>query len=309
MCYLHGPNTANGRLGTVARLSLEDKMKQYSNSCKAGKYVAALLGATALSLAMPAAHATPIACNLFPGKDQSCTDGSVVYENPSNLANVGSGIIDPFLTVHNSPTESGYSTDISSASQLPLDDQRNNSNTFTNTFTLANLGVVTKGNTQYYQFFLDANEPNSDRAQYLSLDTLKIYDSGSASPFLAGKNDTPNNLSELETYLQNHGGNKNPLYSLSKTINLDVNLFAGSGLGIDMDVLIPVSLFNGIDSNHRLVFASAFGNPDASEGGFEEWSYLKCESCSNRIPEPTSSMLLGLGLTFLGLIRRRPSRT
>src|SRR5689334_10861593 len=87
-------------------------------------------------------------CDLTSGTDSSCTIvgdssvGTVIFGNPDTSTIVGSGLIDPFLTVQQNGTESGFSTDLSDNNNLPLDDKRDNLSKFTNTFTLGDVSIV-----------------------------------------------------------------------------------------------------------------------------------------------------------------------
>jgi hypothetical protein len=282
---------------------------------------------SALALAASGAQAT-MCTAMQGGTGQQCTfatdtsGGTAIYTNDANLTNVGSGLINPFLTVQKNDTESGFSTD-ADGNDLPLDDKRNNSNTFTNTFSLDNLGTVTIGTTSYYEFFLDVNEPDSDPSKYISLDYLNIYDTGSSSAVTLGSGTT---LADLDT---TYGS---PTYSLGdNSLILNYDLFKGSGNGYDMELLIPVTVFASVTTSNRLVFANVFGQSGGTVSGagtadgFEEWAYLRgTASCPpgttgtppncvkvppQDIPEPGVIALLGMGLFGLGAtaLRRRKS--
>lgn len=289
------------------------------------KPIAAMLGMIALPLATSSAHALTTTCDLT-ALNSTCqfstdsTSGQAIYTNPDNTSKVGSGVIDPFLTLQ-APTgedpqnDSGYSTD---ASALPLDDKRDNGNNqFTRTFSLNQVGFFTIGSIQYYGFFLDVNEPNGDKS-LISLDYVKLFDTKQTSNVLL---DT-DSLSAPDNQV-----GWNLVYNLDanadNSVLLDYDLFNGSGNGYDMELLIPVSAFAGVALDSRIVFATAF----SQEGdGFEEWAHLagtgvevcppgtigtppdNCALPPVTVPEPGELSLLGLGLVSLVAIRRRQPR-
>jgi hypothetical protein len=272
-----------------------------------------LLLAALAALALPAYAG--VTCNLFL-VGQSCsfatdtTGGVAQFNNPANLSNIGSGVITPVLTEQHNGTEGGVSTDDLNVNTLPLDDKRDNTNTFTTTFQLNQLGFVTVGGVDYFAFFLDINEPNGGNNSLLSLDTLRIWGrsgtSGETAPFMLN-NTNVTSIADLDLI-----PNIQLVYALGpgNVLMMDYNLFAGSGLGYDLSFLVPTSAFIGLAADSRILFSSAFGlsggttpGADAADG-FEEWAFLP--GAGPRIvtvPEPGTLALLALPL--LALVRRR----
>ena len=259
-----------------------------------------------LALALTAAFAAQAeVCTMF-SKDSTCTfagdtsGGQVIYSNPMNLSNIGSGVITPFLGTQANGVQFGVSTDSPLVNTLPLNDKRDNINTFTNTFTQNQLGVVTVGSTDYYQFFLDTNEPNSEAGKLISIDTIRIWDAKSALLQLL-ENTNITSIADVDVRFPSL------IYALGPTNSLVLNdsLFSGSGLGYDLSMLVPVSTFQNVALDSRLIFGTGMGQVEATSGGFEEWAYLAGTGPIPVIPEPSTALLAGLGLAVIGLMRFR----
>src|SRR5580765_2464565 len=240
-----------------------------------------LKAALAVALLFASGAASAALCTLAV-RDSTCTfttdtsGGAALFTNPSNLTNIGSGVITPFLGSQAIGTEFGVNTDQTRTNLLPLDDKRDNANTFTRTLELDQLGTVTIGGTAYYTFLLDINEPNNaDR--FLSIDSLAIFGQTGATPG-ADIDLNRNNITSLADV--DVFPNLSVVYRLgvTNTLILDYSLFAGSGLGYDMSLLVPATLFSGLTPNSRIVLAVGYGGaggtiPGAGAAdGFEEWA-------------------------------------
>jgi hypothetical protein len=256
--------------------------------------------AAAAMLAMGVAQAGT--CFLL-AKDQTCafaTDtsgGTVIFTNPTNLSNIGSGVVKPFLGAQNNGTEFGVDTDDLNVATLPLNDKRDNTNTFTNTFTTSQLAVITLNGKTYYEFLLDANEPNGGTDGLISIDTLRLWDAKSAA-FQILTNQNVTSLADVD------GLFSSLIYALgpNNTLVLNSDLFAGSGLGYDLAMFVPTSLFAGVDPNSRIIFGTGMGALEVAQDGFEEWAFVQGVGA---VPEPESYAMMLAGIGLMGFVARR----
>ncbi|TMQ01300.1 MAG: hypothetical protein E6L09_03930 [Verrucomicrobia bacterium] len=228
---------------------------------------------------------------------------SVVDNHPT-----GTGVFDPFLTVQspgNQPIEQGYNT---SGRPLPLDDLRNHWNI---DLQVQNLQSVTIGDTSYYVFELDANETGTGNiGRFLSIDNIRIYTSGTGGQTA----NNPDDLGKLRYSLNDPrlaGGNT---FTIDNWVKIDASRADGgstSGSGSsDLLVYVPAKLFADALPTDFVYFYNLNGvhyaaDPGTSaDAGFEEWRALR------GVPDGGNSLLLlGSGLTALGLIARRKMAT
>lgn len=197
---------------------------------------------------------------------------------------VGTGVFDPFVRIQMNGIEAGYNTDA-----RPVEFQTKDQNQWTHSLPLNSLQSVAINGTQYYQFTLDINEQGNQSGSLLSMNDFRVYLGNSGS--LTGFND-------------GFGSNSVKVYDIDAsgdtTVNLNAKLNApGSGVA-DLNVYIPVSRFAGLGSQFQFVYLySKFGNPYASDAGFEEWAALKGANPSPPPPPPAgvpapAGLVLGL---------------
>jgi len=210
-------------------------------------------------------------------------DGAIY--NQGNAQPTGSGTIDSFERLQASGTEDGYNTGASGV----LD---NVPGAFTEDSLLAGAGIVNIGGIDYLQFLLDINEGGGPNSQ-ISLNDVQIFQTStpgqSVTTFTGGVLNLAN--SSLVYRLDATGDH---------TVELDGDLGHGSGSG-DMNLFVPLSLFDFNSLQNYLVLYSNFGTPNDSDAGFEEWAVLR--GPSRVVPEPTSIGLLGLGIA--GMVARK----
>src|SRR5205823_5613097 len=98
---------------------------------------------------------------------------------------------------------------------------------------------------------------------------------------------------------------------------LNYKFNSGSGSG-DLFVFVPTSYFAPYAGSpyKYLYLYSAFGDPNPSDAGFEEWATFKGTNptnpppVTNPVPAPPSVVLAGLalgGLAFRRVFRRKPA--
>ena len=212
----------------------------------------------------------------------------------------GTGYIDPFLRLQDSPIEEAFNTDYRLNGQAPLDAKSDPN--FTHSLTIGSLATITQNGTDYYKFTLDLDEPNSGPLKYISLDVFQLYVADTGN--IASLSDLTSTGS-LQWDMDGAG---------DATVYLNgSNLSSGNGSD-DMQVLIPKSFFNGVDPGKYLYLYSKFGathnmgadNYDAN-ASFEEWRALTTTPPTGA-PEPTTLWLMGgglVGVVLAGRVKRR----
>jgi len=231
--------------------------------------------------------------------DASVTANGAVFQS-TNIQPTGTGVIDPFLTIQRKGTEQGYNTD----GKFQFDEKRV---AYTNALPLNSLQAVTINGVAYYQFLLDINENKTDTGRFLSMDKVQVYLGNTDSPTAFVKNGDFAGFKTPSTLVYDLDG------AGDKTIELDYSLNRGSGSG-DMFMYIPKASFDAAfaSTGYGYVYLySAFGDPNGSDAGFEEWAALQKKTESgggNPVPAPPGLLLAGMGFGCLLLRRVRTGR-
>ena len=213
-----------------------------------------------------------------------------------NPQSTGTGVIDPFLRIQANGTEEGFNNNVDA---FTLDDVAKGGQTFNHEIMLSSVPIVNVGGVDYYQFLLDINEPSGGGNATISLHELEIWLSDTSITSFAGATGEYSDLS---------GSSATLAFDLDSgpdgdsVIELDYSLNAGSGAG-DLFVYIPVS---ELGTDDKIVYLySAFGSPNSSGDGFEEWSTLQSTTPPGVPDVGSASVLLGLGLLGLGWFGRK----
>ncbi|UFS69949.1 PEP-CTERM sorting domain-containing protein [Geomonas sp. RF6] len=194
----------------------------------------------------------------------------------------GSGAIDSFVRIQETGTEQGYNT----SGGTPFDTKSGQADgkNFTHDVQLGDIPVV----GDYRAFLLDINETGGS-GETLSLFSLQFFlrPTGGA---------TTENLADFGT----------PVWSLDRLTDNVIELLNNSGSGAgDMLAYIPNSVFAGASEDSYLILYSAFGSPNPSDDGYEEWATVERAPVPPVVPEPGTMMLLGCGLFVATLYSKR----
>jgi len=265
----------------------------------------------------------------------------------------GTGVFNPFVRIQESGNgnaasngvETGFNTDgRSGVGQLAteLDNHDKGGSNWNHSIKLGDINIVTVGGKQYYEFLLDSNEQGNTKNSGISLDEFKVFTAatGDIHSGYTGQDDTAgftnfqlNNGATLKYDMDAGPGG-------DSSILMDYSNFSGSGNGVDLQALVPVTNFAGVSPDSFVYLYSKFGwtsnqctvtgqqvspclTPDGTTGqgtplggagtkvgslnfevdaGFEEWSIRK------RTPVPATALLLGIGLAGLAAVRKGKGR-
>jgi len=271
---------------------------------------------------MSVASAATLVVDLTAGGAVQLSNGAVLVSNSTATA-VGTGVIDSFLRVQASPTEQGFNTDANVNSltcpsfngTTSCDDKAGN---FTHSTLTTDFGQITNpviGGTTYtgtyVRFLLDVNESNGGNNELITLDQVSLYNGTIGNPTsLAAAGTNTFNLSSAASCTAGQIG----LCSTNATgsginVNLNYSLNSGSGNGYDMFLYVPTSALGTINASRYLTLYSAFGLPNASDAGFEEWARITSDVST--VPEPLYLWLLVItaGVMFAKDRRRKGNAT
>ena len=196
-------------------------------------------------------------------------NGALIFAG-SDVPATGTGLIQSFLRLQNSGTESGFNTNYTPA-QSQLDDK---AGPFTHSITLGDIPVVTIGGQEYREFRLDLNEKDSGSNDAISLTGLKIFSAG---------------VADLHGYTGTgfSSGSSTLLYNLDSAGDVTLPMTewsTGSGHG-DYAVVINNDAFAGLSDSSFIYLYSAFSG---SDGGFEEWYLRQPETVANTVTVTTA---------------------
>ncbi len=141
---------------------------------------------------------------------------------------VGTGLLNPFLRVQASPTETGFNTDNGS----PLDDKSG-----TQALPLNHVPTIKVGANFYRQFILDANENNNAAGDWrISVNTFDVYVCKQTAT------DHPDQYTLRSQFRSNTDCVK--VYDLNNKTGFATDaLTSGSGKTLDYNILIPEQAF------------------------------------------------------------------
>lgn len=201
--------------------------------------------------------------------------------------NVGTGQIDPFLSMQNDGAEECFNTDVGT---LPFDCKRQE---FTDKLPLNNVPVIKVGGLYYREIIFDANEANSNPDGQFSIDLFDLWLCNDANaPTYSTLANFESNTKCAKVYDTREGGN--PLWAKATDAAT-----RGSGKTLDYRILIPETYFDAAGSQATgggNVDAACPYNPAAADCGF--YLILHTKMGFQSLQAPASNLQWATGATF-----------
>lgn len=267
------------------------------------KRVTQLTGAVLLAVGLVSAAKAGTIDLTTVGASSTLANGVILSE--TDIQPTGTGVIDPFLRLQNTPSEAGINTSLDTPNVPILDDKPG---LWTHDQPLSGPNGLTQiniGGTLYYKFLLDINQTAS--SPLLNLNAIKFYVRSSAFNSLNSFANFFNLKADNHGALVPNGALPSPTFDVlgANNVLLNYSLNHGSGSG-DMFMFVPVS---ALGSSGFLYLYNQNGAPpgiNASNDGFEEWA----GALGTNVPVPdASTTLMLLGMVFVGVegLRRKLS--
>lgn len=208
--------------------------------------------------------------------------GNAIFQVPTGPYSVGTGLIEPFLTIQQNTAESGFNTDQKVSSVKDKDGKQldikrtgqTGSVGFTNSLRLGAIPVVSWNNALYREILLDFNQNAGE--EHLSLDVIRLFMGTSSVGDLADYYSNTPGGHDWDGLVKEGGASGTaltPIWSLDsaaldQVLLLDYRLCSnatlgacpkGSGNTYDVRYLLPVGLFSAYTNEDYFVMYTSFG--------------------------------------------------